>query len=159
MRIDLIVESEVSPSSRVAQLEAMFDVPPAAKSRMEWHGDLPIEQEPWNVGLIVGPSGCGKSTISKQLFGEAYETPIEWSRGSVIDDFDKRFGIGDVTNACQAVGFNTIPAWMRPYAVLSNGEKFRVELARRILELPDPIVVDEFTSVVDRQVAQIGAHA
>jgi len=159
MRIDLVVESEVSPSSRVAQLEAMFDVPPAAKSRMEWHGDLPIEQEPWNVGLIVGPSGCGKSTISKQLFGEAYETPLDWTSGSVIDDFDKRFGIGEVTNACQAVGFNTIPAWMRPYAVLSNGEKFRVELARRILELPDPIVVDEFTSVVDRQVAQIGAHA
>ena len=159
MRIDLVVESEVPASSRVSQLEAMFDVPPAEKSRMEWHGDLPIEQEPWNVGLIVGPSGCGKSTIAKQLFGSAYETPLAWSRGSVIDDFDSRFGIGDVTNACQAVGFNTIPAWMRPYAVLSNGEKFRVELARRILELPDPIVVDEFTSVVDRQVAQIGAHA
>lgn len=49
--------------------------------------------------------------------------------------------------------------WMRPFAVLSNGEKFRVELARRLLECADPIVVDEFTSVVDRQVAQIGAHA
>jgi len=77
----------------------------------------------------------------------------------VIDDFAKRFSIEAVTNACQAVGFNTIPAWMRPFRVLSNGERFRVELARRILELPDPIVVDEFTSVVDRQVAQIGAHA
>jgi GNAT superfamily N-acetyltransferase len=48
---------------------------------------------------------------------------------------------------------------MRPYAVLSNGEKFRVELARRLLEDGDPIVIDEFTSVVDRQVAQIGSHA
>jgi GNAT superfamily N-acetyltransferase len=48
---------------------------------------------------------------------------------------------------------------MRPYAVLSNGERFRVELARRLLEDGDPVVVDEFTSVVDRQVAQIGSHA
>jgi ABC-type ATPase with predicted acetyltransferase domain len=48
---------------------------------------------------------------------------------------------------------------MKPQAVLSNGERFRVDLARRLLELPDPIVVDEFTSVVDRQVAKIGAHA
>jgi GNAT superfamily N-acetyltransferase len=64
-----------------------------------------------------------------------------------------------VTRACSAVGFNTIPAWLRPFHVLSNGERFRVELARRLLELPDPIVVDEFTSVVDRQVAQIGSHA
>src|SRR5690606_32144857 len=63
--------------------------------------------------------------------------------------------------ACQAVGFNTIPAWLRPFAVLSNGERFRAELARRLVESHegDTIVVDEFSSVVDRQVAQIGAHA
>jgi len=67
--------------------------------------------------------------------------------------------VEQIAAVCQAVGFNTIPAWMRPHAVLSNGEKFRVELARRLLEDGDPIVVDEFTSVVDRQVAQIGAHA
>ena len=48
---------------------------------------------------------------------------------------------------------------MRSYDVLSTGEKFRVDVARRMLELPDPIVIDEFTSVVDRQVAQIGSHA
>jgi GNAT superfamily N-acetyltransferase len=48
---------------------------------------------------------------------------------------------------------------MRPYAVLSNGERFRVELARRLMSTDRQIVVDEFTSVVDRQVAQIGAHA
>jgi hypothetical protein len=43
--------------------------------------------------------------------------------------------------------------------VLSTGERFRVELARHLLEDADPIVVDEFTSVVDRQVAKIGSHA
>jgi GNAT superfamily N-acetyltransferase len=159
MKIDLVVESQIPDSSRVAQLSAMFDVPPAEKSRIEWHGELPIEQQPWNVGLIVGPSGCGKTSIGRQLFGDHYEVPLAWSRGAVIDDFSKSFGIQEVTAACQAVGFNTIPAWMRPFAVLSNGERFRVELARRLLELPSPIVVDEFTSVVDRQVAQIGAHA
>jgi hypothetical protein len=77
----------------------------------------------------------------------------------VIDDFAGTLSMEQVSSACQAVGFNTIPAWLRPFYVLSNGERFRVELARRLLELSDPIVVDEFTSVVDRQVAQIGAHA
>jgi GNAT superfamily N-acetyltransferase len=48
---------------------------------------------------------------------------------------------------------------MRPHAVLSNGERFRVDLARHLVEDVDPIVVDEFTSVVDRQVAKIAAHA
>lgn len=84
---------------------------------------------------------------------------LKWAAASVIDDFDKSLSIADISSVCQSVGFNTIPAWMRPFRVLSNGEKFRVEMARRLLELPSPIFVDEFTSVVDRQVAQIGAHA
>jgi GNAT superfamily N-acetyltransferase len=63
----------------------------------------------------------------------------------------------EIAFVCQAVGFNTIPSWLKPFAVLSTGEQFRCELARRLLEQPDPIVVDEFTSVVDRQVAKIGA--
>lgn len=158
-RVDIVVESSIPQTSRVQQLSAMFDVPPAEKSRLEWHGELPIERDDWNVGLIVGPSGCGKSSIARQVFGANYEPSLAWSGGAVIDDFSKQLPIDAVTGACQAVGFNTIPAWMRPFHVLSNGERFRVELARRMLELPDPIVVDEFTSVVDRQVAQIGAHA
>ncbi len=43
--------------------------------------------------------------------------------------------------------------------MLSNGQKFRAELARCILEYDDLFVFDEFTSVVDRQVAQIGSFA
>ena len=84
---------------------------------------------------------------------------MTWDADSVVDDFDKSYSIDDITAICQAVGFNTIPSWMKPYAVLSTGERFRVEMARQLLEGGDLIVVDEFTSVVDRQVAQIGAHA
>lgn len=155
--INLVVKSEVSKSSRVKQLSAMFDVPAQEVTSLEWRGDFPFDAEPWNVGLIVGPSGCGKSTIAREIFGDM--PTLDWNAKSVIDDFKKELSIADISAVCQSVGFNTIPAWMRPHAVLSNGEKFRVEMARRLLELPDPIFVDEFTSVVDRQVAQIGAHA
>jgi hypothetical protein len=47
-----------------------------------------------------------------------------------------------------------VPSWLRPYPVLSNGEKFRADLARIICEAPARVVVDEFTSVVDRQIAR-----
>lgn len=157
MKIDIAVSTPVSNSVRARQVSAMFDVPAAEKSALEWKGELPIEAGDWNVGLIVGPSGSGKSTIAKNVFGDFVELP--WGASSVVDDFGSGLSVAQITEACSAVGFNTIPAWLRPYAVLSNGEKFRVDLARRILELPDPIVVDEFTSVVDRQVAQIGSHA
>jgi ABC-type ATPase involved in cell division/GNAT superfamily N-acetyltransferase len=151
------VQSSVDKTARVRQLGAMFDVPLQEVTRLEWKGELPIDGTDWNIGLIVGPSGSGKSTIAKQLFGE--HVALDWRSKSVIDDFAKGLSIEQISSVCQSVGFNTIPAWMRPYYVLSTGEKFRVDIARRMLELPDPIVIDEFTSVVDRQVAQIGSHA
>lgn len=157
--IDIVIDYKASRSIRCRQLDAMFDVPSREDWRLEWKGDLPIENEDWNVGLIVGPSGSGKSTIGKQVFGESYHTGLDWREKSVLDDFADGLSIGDISDACSAVGFNTIPAWMRPYEVLSTGEKFRLDVARRMLELPDPIVVDEFTSVVDRQVAKAGSWA
>jgi GNAT superfamily N-acetyltransferase len=156
-QIDVVVESAVSQSVRAAQVSSMFDVPPSDIARLEWHGSMPIEERPWNIGLIVGPSGAGKTSIMRQTFGEPIS--FAWGGASVIDDFDPAFGVGAVTDICMAVGFNTIPAWLRPYRVLSNGEQFRVDLARRLLEGGDLVVCDEFTSVVDRQVATIGAHA
>jgi GNAT superfamily N-acetyltransferase len=93
------------------------------------------------------------------MFGEAYEPELKWGAASVIDDVAEGKSVDEISRAFSSVGFNTIPAWLRPYKVLSNGERFRADLARRMLELDDPVVVDEFTSVVDRQVAKIGAHA
>lgn len=158
-RVDVVVETSVSRSARARQLEGMFDVPSQEKQRQEWHADLPIDEDDWNIGLIVGPSGCGKTTVARELFGDSVDMPLEWGAPSVIDDFAHGLSVQEISEVCSAVGFNTIPAWLRPYEVLSNGEKFRVSIARRLLEQQDPIVVDEFTSVVDRQVARIGCHA
>lgn len=156
-RIDVRVESPISDSPRAQQLCGMFDVPRAESSIVSWQGDVDLDEHPWHVGLIVGPSGSGKSTLARTLFGDTAQ--LDWSALSVVDDFADTLNMDDIAGVCQAVGFNTIPAWLRPYDVLSTGEKFRVDLARRLIELDDPIVVDEFTSVVDRQVAQIGSHA
>ena len=155
--IDVVVETPVSRSVRAEQVSCMFDVPPQEKARLEWHGEMPIEDRPWNVGLIVGPSGCGKSTLLRSVFGDP--VPLTWGAASVIDDFARSSSVEKISGVCQAVGFNTIPAWLRPHGVLSNGEQFRVELARRLLEGGDLVVMDEFTSVVDRQVARTGSHA
>lgn len=155
--VDLVVETKLERTPRVKQLSGMFDVPAQEKLSRSWKGDLPLDERDWNVGLIVGPSGAGKSSVARQLFGD--EPRYEWRAPSVIDDFGKDWSIQDIADICQAVGFNTIPSWMKSYSVLSTGEKFRVDLARRLLEGGDTIMVDEFTSVVDRQVAHIGCHA
>lgn len=43
--------------------------------------------------------------------------------------------------------------------MLSNGEKMRCDLARAILSDDELFVFDEFTSVVDRNVAKVGSFA
>lgn len=152
------IEDRRSTSVRARQVSSMFDVPVGEKKFLTWSGKVDLGDD-WNVGLIVGPSGSGKTTVAKELFGDRYHPELQWNADSVIDDIRADLGVEDITKAFGAVGFNTIPAWLRPHRVLSNGEKFRADLARRLLELRDPIVVDEFSSVVDRQVGKIASHA
>jgi GNAT superfamily N-acetyltransferase len=151
---------EASSSARARQLESLFDIPRAQHQAQRWRFDAPYEERDWNVGLLVGPSGSGKSTILREHFGRPPEP--SWDAPSVIDTFDPSLTMRDIADACQAVGFNTVPAWLRPYSVLSMGERFRVELARALVDgkrTGELVLVDEFTSVVDRQVAKIGAYA
>ena len=68
-------------------------------------------------------------------------------------------GIKEVVGLLSSVGFSSPPSWLRPFRVLSNGEQFRVSIARALAERPDLAVIDEFTSVVDRTVARIGSAA
>lgn len=105
----------------------------------------------FKLGVIVGSSGSGKSTILKN-FGEE-DQPIWDSNKSVISHFDNP---ADGINRLSSVGFNSIPSWYKPYSVLSNGEKFRADLARK---LKSGAVIDEYTSVVDRTVAKAASVA
>lgn len=158
-RIDLVVQTNIVNSPRVMQLSGMFDVPLKDKLSKEWHLEVPLDERDWNIGLIVGPSGSGKTRIAHELFPDQVDVPLQWGQPSVIDDFSAQNTITEITDAVSAVGFNSIPSWMLPFHHLSNGQQFRVTLARRLLELESPVVVDEFSSVVDRQVAQIASHA
>ena len=128
MKVDVTVSVDVTPTPRMRQVSSMFDAPIAKKATRSWVGDVGIEERPWQIGLIVGPSGAGKTTIARQMFGPEHR--VEWDGRSVVDNFDPSLGVDQIAEALGAVGFNTIPAWLRPHGTLSNGEKFRCDLAR-----------------------------
>tara|TARA_B100000963_G_scaffold273400_1_gene241587 strand:- start:3053 stop:4150 length:1098 start_codon:yes stop_codon:yes gene_type:complete len=155
-----VVETDYKPSFRTEKVVGMFDVPPTEKLRKEWNVKMPIEEKDWQIGLIVGTSGSGKTTIAKRVFGkECYHDGYKWTSPSLLDDFNKDLSANDITNSLSHVGFSSPPSWLLPYSALSNGQKFRCELARCLTEKKELIVFDEFTSVVDRNVAKIGSHA
>jgi hypothetical protein len=191
----VVVDSPIIRTPRVAQVEGLFDIPPAEKSRQEWDVRLPLEEKPWHIGLIVGPSGSGKSTVARALFGNrmlVQESLPAWPNDqSILDGFPPGMPIKEVVELLSSVGFSSPPAWLRPFRVLSTGEQFRVTLAKLLafshqnaegrrdklpacspevsrqagtLSLQDDlnsglVVMDEYTSVVDRTVAQIGSAA
>lgn len=100
----------------------------------------------FKIGVIVGSSGSGKSTLLKHFGNE--ESPNWDSKKSIISHFETP---DEAINKLGSVGLNSVPSWYKPYHVLSNGEKFRADLARK---LKSNCVIDEFTSVVDRAVAK-----
>lgn len=155
---DIVKEIQVEKSFRVASVMGAFDLQ-TTHILEHFNGSIDIENLDWNIGLIVGGSGTGKSTIAKHLFQDHYFRGYEYSAGCVIDDMPGGKSVDDITRAFTSVGFSSPPSWLKPYSVLSNGEKMRVDLARAILDDKELIVFDEFTSVVDRTVAKIGSFA
>lgn len=158
-RIDALVQCDVRDSFRVSQVAGMFDVPIAKKASSSFSVEVPSLDEDWQIGVIVGPSGSGKSTIARHAFGEKIYSGCDWGDGSLLDAFPADMSSQEITSTLSSVGFSSPPSWVKPFAVLSNGEKFRCDLAMALSLSTDLIVFDEFTSVVDRIVARIGSAA
>lgn len=160
MRIQAHVECQVERTFHVAQVAGLFDLPVEAKTSRAWDVELPGLEEPWTIGAIVGPSGSGKTVIARKAYGAGFVSGFDWpAKQSVLDGFDASLSARTITGMLSAVGFASPPDWVKPYAVLSNGQCFRCDLARALLGGGKVAVFDEFTSAVDRQVAQFGSAA
>eukprot|EP00494_Astrolonche_serrata_P022488 UN22745 len=103
-----------------------------------------------DIILIVGPNGCGKTSLLEN-FGEIFPTP-KWSKNkAVISEIED----SSIAMKCMnSIGLNSIPSWLKPYHVLSQGEQYRVLLAKTIetcFKTPGcKIILDNFTDNLDR---------
>ena len=146
-------------SYRAARVKSLFNAENGCNFDLEVDADL---SGGWSIGVVVGPSGSGKTSIGRVIFGEdkIYDYRNGWDDDKpIIDCIAPGGNFDEVTGALANVGLGSVPSWLRPFRVLSNGEQFRAGLARIICERPEEIVIDEFTSVVDRQIARIGSQA
>lgn len=158
MKVSIEHRCEDFETYRAARVKSLFNVEDGSHFSLDV--ELPIEEPNWSVGLIVGPSGSGKTSIGRRIFGPAAMRRRKWSRQApIIDCVGPEVSFDEATQALTAVGLGSVPSWLRPFHVLSNGEQFRAELARIICDRPARVVIDEFSSVVDRQIAKVGSHA
>lgn len=160
MKIDIHNHCSDFDSYRANRVKSLFNAESGCDFSLS--AELPADESSWRIGVIVGPSGSGKSSIGKAFWPGVGITDLGagWPADQpIIDAIAPGGDFNAVTGALAAVGLGDVPAWLRPHNVLSCGEKFRAGLARIIADPPERIVIDEFTSALDRQIARFGALA
>lgn len=137
----------------IERINAMFDIQKEYSPII----DLPFDYEPeYKITAIIGGSGTGKSTLLRKWFG-VEKTHFDFnSEKSIFECLYDNTGDFDAT--CKLmfdVGLCSVPVWKNKFSNLSNGEKLRFEIAYKLSssENSDVIFIDEFTSMLDRQVA------
>lgn len=114
-------------------------------------------ETPWNVGVIYGASGSGKSTLAREIFSDSQENLIDPTK-AVIDQFPEGMSYDDRVRFLTSIGLSQVPCWIKPLGTLSNGQQERAKIALNLSEMRDFYYFDEWTSVVDRNVAAAMSH-
>ena len=148
--------SKVRPDKATALVEKCFDYKFTGVNKV-YPFEVPKEILNLDVNIIqiVGPSGSGKSTFLKAFEKAGWHFPKKRfdNRKAIISNF--KDNPKDGMYALQAVGLSSMPILVRPRDVLSTGEGFRADMA---LNLESKVMIDEYTSVIDRKVAQAASR-
>ena len=154
----IVLKSKITNDNYTEYLYDNYDI----QNREETTTEVPILSEEdkdiinkndWNIFLILGKSGSGKSTILNSMGGA---TPIKYDHDkAVISQFPKY----TEKEACEllcGVGLSSVPTWLRKPSELSNGERARLDLCKALYGAGNGLTanIDEFTSVVNRDVAK-----
>jgi GNAT superfamily N-acetyltransferase len=137
-----------------------FDIQNKEESNVVVEANLEHLPKDWNIGVVYGGSGTGKTTILKNYFKKEMDKSYFDNSKSLISNFDW-LEPKEATFLLSAMGLSSVPTWLRPFNTLSNGEQYRANLAYIVgsAKNDEVILIDEYTSVVDRDVAKAMSNA
>ena len=137
-----------------------FDIQNKETSNVTIDANLEHLPKDWNIGVVYGGSGTGKTTILKNFFKKELNAYNFDYNKSLISNFDW-LEPKDATFLLSSMGLSSVPTWLRPFHTLSNGEQYRASLAYMVGKANENeiILIDEYTSVVDRDVAKAMSNA
>lgn len=151
------LKSRITQDDYTKYVKEAFDIQNPDETVVRVENNIKLDFD-WNIGVIYGGSGSGKSTLLK-TFGNIYSP--EWNNDiSLVSNFTW-LKPGEVTQLLSAMGLASVPTWLRPHSALSNGEQYRANLAYAVSKASENevILIDEYTSVVDRDVALAMSNA
>lgn len=152
--IDVVLKSEVFNSFRCQVAANSLNIDTDKKAIHHLHLENVRLPEDWNIGLICGASGSGKTTLAYHIFGnDIFNCDIDEEK-PIIEQFDEKYSYDEVAAMLNGIGLTSVPCWIRPYKTLSNGQKARAQAAYLMSQDRKMVVIDEWTSVVDRTIAK-----
>jgi len=123
-----------------------------------------IAIKPGEIVLLIGPSGSGKTSalrqIEQQFAGTRCVQRVSFSGdAAIVDRIAPWASLSEALSILTACGLGEAPLWVRPFATLSDGEKFRAQLASAVAhhsrrESSAPLLCDEFCSTLHRRAAK-----
>ena len=122
-------------------------------------GEIPgiLKTKNFTSLLVLGPSGSGKTSLLKSMIKTKYpnfKNPLiprgKWKKSmSIVDSFPNS---KSAVNWLGSIGLSSVPTWCKPWECLSKGDQYRASVALQLAcrEKNEPVIFDEWTSVLDR---------
>jgi len=123
------------------------------------YDNVELKISPKDIVLVTGESGSGKSVLLRALVKDLGDQAINMadigvdSDRPLIDTVGKNLEEG--LELLSRVGLNDAFLFVRRYSQLSDGQKYRYQIAKTIESGRQYWVMDEFCSTLDRDTAKI----
>jgi ABC-type lipoprotein export system ATPase subunit/GNAT superfamily N-acetyltransferase len=173
LRIWSDYELPVTPYNRMV-MNAFGITTRRLKTRLA--GPTSFKVEAGSILFIAGSSGCGKSVLLSSLDNERQSTsilksgklfPRHYKAGwlqplptniPIFEYLASRHGPERSFDALSRVGLSEAMLFLKPFDLLSRGQRYRAMLADLVLGDDDVWLIDEFCSDLDPLSARIVAH-
>jgi ABC-type lipoprotein export system ATPase subunit/GNAT superfamily N-acetyltransferase len=138
--------------------------------------NLALEATGGNIIFVTGPSGCGKSLLLTALDQSIALPYVSTSRDSarnnsysvgwirdlppdvpLIEFFASRWGMEKALAALNQAGLSEAYVYLKPFSLLSRGQRYRARLADLALREDQVWLIDEFCADLDPMTARIVA--
>lgn len=163
--IDVRFKTEVERSSRVLEVAEAFGLGVSEKEFVVYD-NLKFQTKQGDCIYITGQSGSGKSIMLRELVRQ-YEGKFGL-KVATLDDvtFEEKPLIDQVGNsteeACRILskaGLNDAYLFIRKPSELSDGQRYRLKIAKLLAAGVQVIAADEFGAILDRVTARVVAYS